>query len=102
MKREGGKKSHVSLPNLPLHLLQLVSSQLRLIDYLNFRYVCSTWRTVAKQHNPCLDYPLLMIPDRHVSNVCFFVSASDGRCCKMRLPEISLEYYCVGCFMDGC
>lgn len=53
---------------------------------------------MAKQHNPCLDYPLLMIPDRHVSNVCFFVSASDGRCCKMRLPEISREYYCVGCF----
>ncbi|XXG54920.1 hypothetical protein AAC387_Pa03g2687 [Persea americana] len=103
MARGRRKKCHVPWPDLPLHLLELVSSRLCLIDYLNFRRVCSTWRAAAKQHNPSLDYPLLMTPGRRVGrrvdDECrFFIKASDGKRCVMLLPEFGKRYAYVGCF----
>lgn len=96
MRRGRRKKCHVPWSDLPLHLLELVSSRLCLVDYLSFCGVCSTWRAAAKQHNPCLDYPLLMIPD--VGDGRLFVSARGGKQCKMRLPEFGKGYCYVGCF----
>lgn len=86
----------IPLPVLPKEIWGLVFQLLdNLVDRLHFSYVCSFFRSVAKENNPCrLSRMLLMLPPHQSLETREFFSLIDARIYQVQVPELQGKWCC--------
>ncbi|GAV56692.1 DUF295 domain-containing protein, partial [Cephalotus follicularis] len=88
----------VDWTQLPQDIIETISKNLRIYtDYLNFRWVCHTWRSSTPKipHHLPPQLPLLMVSQSpqqqqpHQSSRCAFFNISNNKLRFLNLPELS-------------